>query len=106
MQIAVGERRSGDSGPGRHYAAMPKTADEVTLANDIAFVQPTDLSLSDCMHRLIALDGSRRAFGRPEPEAGGDALLDESMIVLDDVVHVRRSSVQGAAFKNLPELEM
>ena len=59
--------------------------DELTLANDIALVQPTDLSLSDGMHRLIARDCSRRAFGRPEPEAGGDALLDESMILLDDV---------------------
>jgi hypothetical protein len=41
--------------------------DELTLADDIALFQPTDLSLSDCMHRLIALDSSRRAFGRPEP---------------------------------------
>ena len=66
--------------------------DELALADDIALSQPTDLSLSDCVHRLIALDGSRRAFGRPEPEAGSDALLDESMVLLDDVVHVRRSS--------------
>ena len=66
--------------------------DELTLADDIALVQPTDLSLSGCMHRLIALDSSRRAFGRPELQAGGDALLGESIILLDDVVHVRRSS--------------
>src|ERR1019366_7549441 len=70
--------------------------DELTLANDLALVQPTDLSLSDCMHRLIALDSSRRAFGRPEPEAGDDALLDESMVLLDDVVHIRRSSTTTA----------
>ena len=58
------------------FSNAKEVVDELTLANDIALVQPTDLPLSDCMHRLIALDCSRRAFGRPEPEAGGDALLD------------------------------
>ena len=70
--------------------------DELNLADDIALVQPPDLSLSDCMHRLIACDGSRRTFGRPESEAGGDAFLDESMVLFDDVLHVRRSSTTTA----------
>ena len=52
--------------------------DELNLADDIALVQPPDLSLSDCMHRLIALDCSRRAFRRAESQAGGDAFLDGS----------------------------
>ena len=62
--------------------------DELTLADDIALAQPTNLSFSDCMHRLISLDGSRRAFGGPESEAGGDALLDESMVLFDHIIQV------------------
>lgn len=74
-------------------AAIPK---RLTLADDIDFVQPADMSLPDCMHRLVTFDGSPRAFGRSESEAGGDVLLDESMILLDDIVHVRRCSTTTA----------
>jgi hypothetical protein len=59
---------------------------ELRLAGGIAFRQPADLSLSYRMHRLVNLDRSQRAFYRPESEAGSDALLMESVILLDGVV--------------------
>lgn len=61
---------------------------ESPLADGIAFWQPADLSLSYRVHSLVTLDRSQRSFNRPEAEAGSDALFDESVILLDDVVHV------------------
>ena len=74
-----------------------EAVDELTLAEDIALAQPANLSFPDCVHRFIALYGSGRAFGRPESETGDDALLNESMVLLDDVVQVRRSSTTTAS---------
>ena len=59
---------------------------ESPLADDIALRQSTDLSLPDCMHRLVTLDRSPRSFGRSESEAGRDALLYESMILLNGLI--------------------
>src|SRR3977135_2051242 len=70
--------------------------DELTLADDIALVHPADLSLPDGMHRLVTLDGSPRPFRRTKTEARRDPLLDESMILLADVVHVRVCSTTTA----------
>jgi hypothetical protein len=36
------------------------------------------------MHCLVAFDGSPRYFRRPESEAGDDAFLDESVVLLDE----------------------
>ena len=41
------------------------------------------------MHRLIAVDRVQCALYRSEPEARGDALLNETMILFDHVVHLR-----------------
>jgi transposase len=57
-----------------------------------ALRDPADLPFSNCMHRLVTFDRSTRALHRTEIEARRDPLLDESMILLDDVVHVRRCS--------------
>ena len=59
---------------------------ESTLADDITFRQPTDLPFPDQMHRLVTVDRPRRTFCRPEPQARRNALLDKSMVLLNDVV--------------------
>ena len=64
--------------------------DELPLRYGIALSNPADLSFSDCMHRLVTLDRSARTLDRSESEARRDPLLDESMVLLDDVVQVRR----------------
>jgi hypothetical protein len=46
------------------------------------------LSLPYWVHSLVTLDRFQCSFHRPESEAGSIALLDESSILLDDVVHV------------------
>jgi hypothetical protein len=38
------------------------------------------------MHRLVPLDASAGTFRRSKPEARGNPLLYETMILLDDVV--------------------
>src|SRR5262249_292746 len=60
--------------------------DELALRDGIALWHPADLTFSDCMHRLVALDGSACTLRRSKPEARRNALLDEPMILLDDVV--------------------
>src|SRR5690242_10683958 len=51
------------------------------------------------MHRLIALNGSTSALDRSEPEACRYPLLNESMVLLDDVVQIRRGSAATAPAK-------
>jgi hypothetical protein len=60
--------------------------DELALREGIALGNPADLTFADCMHRLVAFDRSTRTFGGSEAEARCNALLDEPMILLDDVV--------------------
>jgi len=55
---------------------------ELPLADWIAFRDPTDLTLSDCVHRLVALDCSARTLCLTEAEARRYPLLDESMVLL------------------------
>src|SRR5262249_53388774 len=71
--------------------------DKLPLRYGIALPDPTDLTLADCMHRLVALNGSTRALDRSEPQARRDPLLDESMVLLDDVVQIRCGSATTAA---------
>src|SRR3954451_4549813 len=49
------------------------------------------------MHRLVAVDGSTSALDRSEPEACRDPLLNESVVLLDDVVQIRCRSAATAA---------
>src|SRR5687768_10319506 len=64
--------------------------DELTLSYRIALADPADLPLADCMHRLVALDRSPRPFRRAKTEARRNPFLDESMVLLDDVIQIRR----------------
>ena len=70
--------------------------DELALCDGVAFGYPADLPFADGMHRLIARDRSVRTLDRSESEARRNALLDEAMVLLDDVVQIRRSSAPTA----------
>ena len=51
------------------------------LTRDVTFCQPPDLPLANHIHCLISRDGSQCSLDGSEPEAGGHALLDESVIL-------------------------
>jgi hypothetical protein len=62
--------------------------DETDLADYISLSQPPDLTFSDHVHRLISTYRVYRTSHRTKPEAGGDPLLDESMVLLHDIVQI------------------
>jgi hypothetical protein len=63
----------------------------------IALGNPADLIFADGMHRLVAFHPSACTLDRAESEPRGDPLFDEPMVLLDDVVQVRRRSAATAA---------
>ena len=71
--------------------------DELALRYRITFCDPANLTFADCIHRLVAFDGSTYAFHRSEFEVRCDPLLDEPMVLLDEVVQIRRRSATTAA---------
>jgi len=71
--------------------------DELALTYRIALTNPADLAFADCMHRLVTLDRTPRPLRRAETQARRDPLLDEAMILLDNVVQIRRGSATTAA---------
>jgi hypothetical protein len=71
--------------------------DKLALRYAIALSDPADLPLADCMHRLIALDGSTSPLDRAEPEACRNPLLNESVVLLDDVIQIWRCSAATVA---------
>ena len=62
--------------------------DRLTLSEHIALDQPADLPFPDGVHCFVTLDCSAGRFRRTESEARGDALLDEAVVLLNDVVQV------------------
>jgi hypothetical protein len=64
--------------------------DKLPLRYSITLGDPADLTFADCMHRLVPVDRSARTFRGSEAETRCNALLDEPMILLDDVVEIRR----------------
>jgi hypothetical protein len=58
----------------------------------IALRQPANLPFWDRMHALIPVDCSPGPFRRSESEACRDAFLDETVVLLNDVVQVRLCS--------------
>ena len=62
---------------------------EPDLPDHIAFRQPADLTFLDHVHRLVSSDRVQRAAHGPEPEARGDSLFDETVILFQHIVHVR-----------------
>jgi hypothetical protein len=70
--------------------------DELALTYRVVLGDPPDLAFSNCMHCFITLNPAPRPFHRPKSQARRDPLLDESMVLLDDVVHVRRGPASAA----------
>ena len=62
---------------------------EPDLADHVTLLQPADLTFSDHVHRLISGDRVHRAAHGSKPQAGGDSLFDETVILFQHVVHVR-----------------
>ena len=62
----------------------------------IALSDPADLYLADGMYRLGAIDRSARTVHRWESGARCNPLLDELVVLLDDVVQIRRRSATTA----------
>jgi hypothetical protein len=62
--------------------------DELTLTYWITLRHPADLPFADRMHRLVTLNRSPSTFRRSEPETCRNSVLDETMVLLDDVVQI------------------
>jgi hypothetical protein len=60
--------------------------DELALRDGIALRDPADLTFADGMHCLVTGYRSASTLHRSESEACSKPLLDESMVLLDDVV--------------------
>jgi len=63
----------------------------------VTFWEPSDLSFADHVHRFVARYGVECAIHGPEPETGSDSFFDKAVILLDDVVEVRRRSAAAVA---------
>src|SRR5262249_28030445 len=72
-------------------------ADELALRDDVASGNPTDLTFANRVHRLVTFNRSTSTLHRSESETCGDSLLDEPMVLLDDVVQIRRRSATTAS---------
>src|SRR3954452_24056096 len=94
-QIGACERTAAGHGA-RSLCGEPKESfDETDLSDDVAFRQPSHLSLSDHVHRLVTRDGPQCAVNRAEPKTRRDALLHEAMILLQYVVQVGTGSTSA-----------
>src|SRR6267154_1760390 len=63
---------------------------ECDLPEPSVLCQPPYLSFADHVHCLVSRDRVQRATDRSEPKARRDSLLDESVVLFHDIVHVRR----------------
>jgi hypothetical protein len=70
---------------------------ELALRYGIALSEPANLPFADCMHRFVPFDRSTCTLDRSESKARCDPLLDKPMVLLDDVVQIRRRSAATTA---------
>ena len=86
LQIGAGDRE----GPAVFRVDLGGDAkqglNEPELPDHIALRQPPDLPFPDQMHRFVTVDRPQCPFCRPEPQTRRHALLDKSMVLLNDVV--------------------
>jgi len=67
-----------------------QAVNELPMPYHITLSQPTDLPFADRMHCLVSPDRSPRSFRRSKSQACIDALLNEPVILLRDVIEVGR----------------
>ena len=65
------------------------TFDEAHLTDGVGFWQPADLTFADNVHCLVSRDRIQSAINGPEPLAGHDSLLQETMIRFKNIIDVR-----------------
>ena len=71
--------------------------DEADLFGDVALRQPSNLSFADHVHCFVALDGSFCTGQRAESLLGVHTPLDDSVILLQDVIQMLVFGLQGTA---------
>jgi hypothetical protein len=87
------KRGVGDVGARWELCSDPEgCVDELTLRYRITPSDPADLTLAGCVHRFVPFDRSTCTLHGSESEDRHDPLLNEPMILLDDVVQIRRRS--------------
>lgn len=87
LQIARGKASRGDV-PAGLRSDTEQSVDESSLTYYVALPKPTDLPFSDRVHRLVTFDRAPRFFGRSKPQARGDSLFNETVILFQDIVEV------------------
>jgi hypothetical protein len=70
---------------------------ETDLADDVALCQAADLPLSDDVHCLISHDCVQCAIDGPKPLARDNTLLHETVVLLNRIIDVARSSTLASA---------
>jgi len=70
---------------------------ESDLPEGVSFGEPSDLSFADHVHRFVALNIVQCTIHGSEPETGSDSLFNKAVVLLDDVVQVRRRSAAAVA---------
>ena len=88
---SVANSGAGDRGVGvgrieRLRGDTENLVNESDLPCNVTLGQPFHLPLSDHVHRLVTGDCVQRSFDRSEPQARGNSLFDESMVLLHYVI--------------------
>ena len=66
-----------------------RTFDEAHLTDGVGFWQPANLTFADNVHCPVSHDRVQSAINGPEPLAGHDSLLQETMIRFNHIIDVR-----------------
>lgn len=83
-----------------------QAGDERYLPQDVSFSHATHLPFPDHVHHLVSLQSSPRGLQRKEAHPGLDQPLDETMVLLDQVIEVLDLSEFNLLGKNSNGFEL